>query len=102
MNAIDGTSARSVCRGRRFARPAADEGFMKATTINFRSVGLSFLLAGLLASTAFAQAPLPAPPPLPQTPASASLPLPPSYPPAELDRVVSPIALYPDPLLAQV
>jgi hypothetical protein len=26
----------------------------------------------------------------------------PSYPPAELERVVSPIALYPDPLLAQV
>ena len=27
---------------------------------------------------------------------------PPSYPAAELDRIVSPIALYPDPLLAQV
>jgi hypothetical protein len=37
------------------------------------------------------QAPLPAPPP----PAA-------SYPAQELDRIVSPIALYPDPLLAQV
>src|ERR1700745_4038509 len=36
----------------------------------------------------------------------APLPAPPqvaaSYPPQELDRIVSPIALYPDPLLAQV
>ena len=43
---------------------------------------------------------------LPSAPASAQAPLPevnaPSYPPAELDRIVSPIALYPDPLLAQV
>jgi hypothetical protein len=30
------------------------------------------------------------------------MPAPPLYPAAELDRVVSPIALYPDPLLAQV
>ncbi len=37
------------------------------------------------------EAPLPAPPP----PAAA-------YPPQELDRIVSPIALYPDPLLGQV
>jgi len=37
-------------------------------------------------------APLPAPP---APPAAA-------YPPQELDRIVSPIALYPDPLLAQV
>jgi hypothetical protein len=29
-------------------------------------------------------------------------PLPAAYPPAELERIVSPIALYPDPLLAQV
>ena len=27
---------------------------------------------------------------------------PPSYPPQELERLVSPIALYPDPLLAQI
>jgi hypothetical protein len=39
-------------------------------------------------------APLPPPPP-PNAPA-------PQYPMAELERVVSPIALYPDPLLAQV
>lgn len=39
-------------------------------------------------------------------PARAQAPLPepaaPSYSPAELDRIVSPVALYPDPLLAQV
>jgi hypothetical protein len=53
-------------------------------------------------------APLPAPPapapaPYPQvTPVPAGAPLPPAYPPQELERIVSPIALYPDPLLAQV
>ncbi|HEV3329719.1 MAG TPA: DUF3300 domain-containing protein [Bryobacteraceae bacterium] len=41
-------------------------------------------VAGLLAVTAFAQAP------------------PPAYPPPELDRLVSRIALYPDPLIAQI
>ena len=44
-----------------------------------------------------AQAPLPTP----SVPAPQNAPAP-SYPPAELDRIVSPIALYPDPLLAQV
>jgi hypothetical protein len=43
---------------------------------------------------------------VPARPALAQAPLPadvaPSYAPAELDRIVSPIALYPDPLLAQV
>jgi hypothetical protein len=49
------------------------------------------LVVGSLAPPALAQAPLPnqgAPPS--------------AYPPAELERIVSPIALYPDPLLAQV
>ena len=36
------------------------------------------------------------------TSAQAPPPPPPSYPPAELDRVVSRVALYPDPLLAQI
>jgi hypothetical protein len=55
-----------------------------------------------------AQAPLPPPPQAPvavpqQAPLPASPPPgAPSYPAAELDRIVSPIALYPDPLLAQV
>ncbi len=44
---------------------------------------------------AFAQAPLPTPPPPPSTAA-------PAFAAAELERIVSPIALYPDPLLAQV
>jgi hypothetical protein len=58
---------------------------------------LLLLLAPALAA---AQAPLPAQPPPPQPPPANAAP--PSYPPAELERIVSPIALYPDPLLAQV
>src|ERR1019366_3283725 len=54
-------------------------------------------LALLVVAPAFAQAPLPTPPP--SQPNAAP---PPSYAPAELERIVSPIALYPDPLLAQV
>lgn len=50
-------------------------------------------------------APLPSPQ-APPTAQEAPLPEPPppaaSYPPQELDRIVSPIALYPDPLLGQV
>src|SRR5690349_4944096 len=54
------------------------------------SVALTLLMAvALPCATAEAQAPLPG--------AAA-----PSLPAAELDRIVSPIALYPDPLLAQV
>jgi hypothetical protein len=41
------------------------------------------------------------PPPYSQAPPSYPQ-APPSYPPAELDRVVSRIALYPDPLIAQI
>src|SRR5262245_16886208 len=48
-----------------------------------------FLAFALTSATARAQAPLPG-----QNP--------PSFSPADLDRIVSPIALYPDPLLAQV
>lgn len=62
-------------------------------------------LSGFIALSAFAQAPLPNPQrPLPSA-QPAPLPAPqqaPAYPAAELDRIVSPIALYPDPLLAQV
>ena len=66
---------------------------------------VSTMSLGSLATLAVAQgAPLPAPPQ--EIPAGAPLPAPPrvapSYPPQELDRIVSPIALYPDPLLAQV
>ena len=45
------------------------------------------------------EAPPPTGAPLPPPPPNAP---PPQYPMAELERVVSPIALYPDPLLAQV
>ena len=94
----------SAVRGR--SGPVPREVLMKSTTVRSSSV-LTVFFAALMASTAFAQAPLPTPalppPPLSQPPAqAAALPGPPSYPPAELDRIVSPIALYPDPLLAQV
>ena len=47
------------------------------------------------------------PPPLPEpsaSPGTSALapPSPSDYPPKELDRIVSPVALYPDPLLAQL
>ena len=73
-----------------------------------RSACLVLLLSSCaLSAAAFAQpqAPPPqgAPLPRPQAPPpDAAMPLPPVYPAAELDRLVSPIALYPDPLLAQV
>src|SRR5215475_11638717 len=57
-------------------------------------------LASLTPTDVNAQgAPLPPPPgaPLPAPPQIA-----PSYAPQELDRIVSPIALYPDPLLGQI
>ena len=56
-------------------------------------------VTGLLLPSVFAQAPLPVPrpPASPGTPVQA-----PAYTPAELERIVSPIALYPDPLLAQI
>ena len=63
------------------------------------------LFGAWFALSAFAQAPLPAqlPPPLPYPHTPAPTPqTPPEYPAMELDRIVSPIALYPDPLLAQV
>jgi len=64
------------------------------------------IVSGMLLSTAFAQAPLPAPPAPPPDAEGAPLPAPPqmaqNFSPEELDRIVSPIALYPDPLLAQV
>jgi hypothetical protein len=68
-----------------------------------RCLVFSVMLTGLVCSAVRAQAPLPAPPPDDQ---GAPLPAPPqvaqSYSPEELDRIVSPIALYPDPLLGQV
>jgi hypothetical protein len=59
---------------------------MRKTKFAIRLVAVSvalFFAAELFTAASFAQAP-------------------PSYPPQELDRLVSPIALYPDPLLAQI
>jgi len=77
-----------------------------------KAIAFVFLLVlvGLYAVPASAQAPLPVPaqePPQPfpsqqGAPLPGQMPVPAAYPPAELDRIVSPIALYPDPLLAQV
>jgi len=65
---------------------------MRQTKRTIKTGRIVWLLAGsiLMAACAFAQAPPPAYPP------------PPSYRPAELDRLVSRIALYPDPLIAQI
>jgi hypothetical protein len=49
---------------------------------------LLLLLVGIVAAPGFAQGPPPGPPP--------------SFPPPQLDQLVSRIALYPDPLLAQI
>jgi hypothetical protein len=61
------------------------------------SLGLLFT-ADVFTAMSFAQAPLPETPP----PEAAPQAPPPNFPPEELQRIVSPIALYPDPLLAQV
>jgi hypothetical protein len=53
------------------------------------------LTLGAFMPVAFGQAPPPPPPPPSYAP-------PPSYPPQELDRLVSRVALYPDPLLSQI
>lgn len=64
---------------------------------------LTAAIAAIFSLPAFAQAPPPSyPPPSPYPPAPSSYPPPPSYPPQELDRVVARIALYPDPLIAQI
>src|SRR5262245_2780575 len=68
---------------------------------------IAVLVVFLMSSafSALAQAPLPPLQPPPPNASPAALPppqAPPVYPAAELDRIVSPIALYPDPLLAQV
>lgn len=67
---------------------------------------LSVILCVGFTLSALAQAPLPAPQPPPAPtqapPPPPQAPPPPAYPPQELSRLVSPIALYPDPLLAQV
>lgn len=82
------------------------------------------MLAPLIAAPMFAQEPAPqdqappaeqaptpplpqqqAPPPEPtqsQAPPTPEAPPPPAYTPAQLDQMVSPVALYPDPLLAQI
>jgi len=82
-----------------------------------RLLKLSIAMLSILISTSvFAQAPgseasPPPTPPLPeQGPAPADAPpppsqpqqVPPAYAPGQLDQMVSPIALYPDPLLAQI
>jgi hypothetical protein len=71
-------------------------GRMRKTKFTIRLVAASFalFLAGeLFTAASFAQTPLP------QAPPGQA---PPYYPPQELQRLLSRIALYPDPLLAQI
>jgi len=73
------------------------KGRMRQTKLTTRLIIASlalFLGAQLCTAALCAQAPLPEAPPQAQAP--------PYYPPQELQRLVSPIALYPDPLLAQI
>lgn len=55
----------------------------------------------LAAVPTFAQAPPPDAPPASQAPPQSQAP-PPYFPPAQLDQMVARVALYPDPLLAQI
>jgi hypothetical protein len=63
-----------------------------------KSISAVSILAAALSVPAFAQAPYPQQPP----PYDDQAPPPPAFPTAELENLVSRIALYPDPLLAQV
>src|SRR5208337_3293599 len=66
-------------------------GRMRMTRFTIRWVAAScalFIAAGLFTAALSAQAP--------------QAQAPPYYPPQELERLLSPIALYPDPLLAQI
>jgi Protein of unknown function (DUF3300) len=63
----------------------------------------AFVVLVVSVSSVRAQPPQGAPLPRPQEPPpNAPMAPPPVYPAQELERIVSPIALYPDPLLAQV
>ena len=80
---------------------------MRKTTFTILLAAASFAVffaAELFTAASYAQAPLPQQPPPPQAPLPQAPPpqAPPYYPPQELQRLVSPIALYPDPLLAQI
>src|SRR5689334_9470287 len=78
-------------------------------TMQVRKILAAIAIIGCWFTLSLAQAPLPvpqAPPPGQQAPLpQATIPVPgtaPAFAPAELERITSPIALYPDPLLAQV
>jgi len=76
---------------------------MRKTRFTIRWIATSlalFFAAELFTVASFAQAPLPQAPP-PEAP-PGQVQAPPYYPPQELQRLLSPIALYPDPLLAQI
>ncbi|MGA2988463.1 MAG: DUF3300 domain-containing protein [Terriglobia bacterium] len=79
---------------------------IRSTKLTMRLITAAFTIfvgVQLFTVAAFAQAPLPQPPPEQAPPPQAPPPqAPPYFPPQELHRLLSPIALYPDPLLAQV
>src|SRR5471030_2858109 len=71
--------------------------------MRIKTAAFVFLLTPTVALNVAAQTPPGAPLPRPTAPPpGADMAPPPVYPAAELERIVSPIALYPDPLLAQV
>jgi hypothetical protein len=98
--AVSGVLATPVNGSRRPASCSVDVRSQQMRPL-FSAIAVGILLR---ASAASAQAPLPNPQAPPPSVAPAPLPdgAPPIYPQAELERIVSPIALYPDPLLAQV
>ncbi|MGH7090650.1 MAG: DUF3300 domain-containing protein, partial [Stellaceae bacterium] len=67
--------------------------------MSFRRTAIAALSLALVTSTALAQAPYP-PPGYPPPPAYAPQPV--LYAPAQLDSLLAPIALYPDPLLTEI
>jgi hypothetical protein len=72
------------------------------TSLVARAAPFALLLMATFATVVYAQAPPPPPYPPQPYPPQGQAPPPPSFPPQELDRLVQRIALYPDPLLAQI
>jgi hypothetical protein len=86
--------ARDPAKGKREAQDGLDTGFRRDKICRMKKVAL--MLAGsifLFIAGAKAQAQSPVPPPGPAGPALA---------PAQLDQLIGPIALYPDPLIAEI
>ena len=82
------------------AQPAIRRSFVSNRPLQRLLVPCCTVLLAAGASVALAQLGVPAPPPA-AAPAAAAESVEPKIPPDQLDALVAPIALYPDPLLAQ-